>query len=37
MVETGVWKKMIEDTITTTRFKLFPTEWVTGDTLWRIL
>jgi hypothetical protein len=30
--ETGVWKKITEETITTTRFTQFPTECVTGDT-----
>ena len=30
--EMGVWKKSTEDTITTTRFKQFPTECVTADT-----
>lgn len=29
---TGVWKKITEETMTTTRFTQFPTECVTGDT-----
>ena len=37
MGETGVWKKMTEDTMTTTRFTQFPTAWVTGDTICRIM
>lgn len=36
MGETGVWKKITEDTMTTIRFTQFPTEWVTGDTICRI-
>ena len=35
--ETGVWKKKIEDTMTTTRFTQLPTECVTGDTLCSIM
>lgn len=35
--ETGVWKKMTELTMTTTRFTQLPTEWVTGDTLCNII
>lgn len=34
---TGVWKKITEDIMTTTRFTQFPTEWVTGDTICRII
>lgn len=29
--ETAVWKKITEDPITTTRFKEFPTAWLTGE------
>lgn len=29
---TGLRKKMMDDTITTTRLTQLPTEWVTGDT-----
>lgn len=35
--ETGVWKKITELTMTTTRFTQLPTEWVTGDTLCNIM
>lgn len=31
---TGLRKKMMEETITTTRFTQLPTEWVTGVTRW---
>lgn len=37
MGETGVWKKITELTMTTTRFTQLPTEWVTGDTLCNIM
>lgn len=37
MGETGVRKKTTELTITTTRFTQLPTEWVTGDTLCKII
>lgn len=33
MGETGVWKKITEETITTTRLTQFPTAWVTGETI----
>lgn len=35
--EIGVWKKITEDTITTTRFKQFPTECVTAETFSNIM
>jgi len=35
--ETGVWKKMTEETMITTRFTLFATECVTGDTISNII
>lgn len=35
--ETGVLKNRTEVTMTTTRLTQFPTEWVTGDTLARII
>lgn len=35
--ETGVWKKRMDDVITTTRFTQFPTECVTGDTISNIM
>ena len=35
--EMGVWKKMTEDTMTTTRFRQFPTECVTADTISSII
>ena len=35
--DTGFLKKMIEATMTITRFRQFPIEWVTGDTLWSIM
>ena len=34
--ETGVWKKITKETMTTTRFTQLPTEWVTGDTICNI-
>lgn len=37
MGETGVWKKIIEETMTTTRFTQFPTAWVIGDTMSNII
>lgn len=37
MGETGVWKKMTEETMTTTRFTQFPTACVTGDTICSII
>ncbi|KAJ0558039.1 hypothetical protein HanIR_Chr07g0331921 [Helianthus annuus] len=37
MGETGVRKKMTDDTMTTTRFTQFPTACVTGDTIPRII
>jgi hypothetical protein len=33
----GVLKKRTEDTMTTTRFTQFATEWVNGDILVRIM
>jgi len=35
--ETGVLKNRTEVTMTTTRLTQLPTEWVTGDTLARIM
>ena len=35
--ETGIWKNITEETMTTTRFTQFPTEWVTGDTICNII
>jgi len=37
MGETGVLKKRTEVTMTTTLFTQLPTEWVTGETLARII
>lgn len=33
----GFWKKMTDATMTMTRFRQFPIECVTGDTLCRII
>lgn len=37
MGETGIWKIITEETITTTRFTQFPTECVTGDIICNIM